>query len=88
MADVGNPKTPAPLKEYPKYIAHFLLKFFAPLALANIFMHCKYLWPNYDQIAAYGCTTIAIHWFQPLVVGCQSIVIVDIGIKEKYRIQY
>ena len=50
--------------------------------------HCKYLRPNYDQIAAYGCTTTAIPWFQPLVVGCQSIFIVDIGIKEKYRIQY
>ena len=51
-------------------------------------MHCKYLRPNYDQIAAYGRTTTVIPWFQPLVVGCQSIFIVDIGIKEKYRIQY
>ena len=30
----------------------------------------------------------AIPWFQPLVVGCQSRFIVDIGIKEKYRIQW
>ena len=51
-------------------------------------LHCKYLRPNYDQIAAYGRTTTVIPWFQPLVVGCQSIFIVDIGIKEKYRIQY
>ena len=51
-------------------------------------LHCKYLQPNYDQIAAYGRTTTDIPWFQPLVVGCQSIFIVDIGIKEKYRIQY
>ena len=51
-------------------------------------VHCKYLRPNYDQIAAYGRTTTVIPWFQPLVVGCQSIFIVDIGIKEKYRIQY
>jgi hypothetical protein len=51
-------------------------------------MHCKYLRPNYDQIAAYGRTTTVIPWVQPLVVGCQSIFIVDIGIKEKYRIQY
>jgi hypothetical protein len=51
-------------------------------------IHCKYLRPNYDQIAAYGRTTTVIPWFQPLVVGCQSIFIVDIGIKEKYRIQY
>ena len=28
-----------------------------------------------------------IPWFQPLVVVCQSRFIVDIGIKEKYRIQ-
>jgi hypothetical protein len=30
----------------------------------------------------------AIPWFQPLVVGCQSRFIVDIGIKKKYRIQW
>ena len=42
----------------------------------------------YNQILAYGRTTTAIPWFQPLVVGCQSIFIVDIGIKEKYKIQY
>ena len=30
-------------------------------------VHCKYLRPNYDQIAAYGCTTTAIPWFRPLV---------------------
>ena len=29
-----------------------------------------------------------IPWFQPLVVVCQSRFIVDIGIKEKYRIQW
>ena len=29
-------------------------------------LHCKYLQPNYDQIAAYGGTTTAIPWFQPL----------------------
>ena len=40
-----------------------------------------------NQIAAYGCTTTVIPWFQPLVAGCQSIFIADIGIKEKYRIQ-
>ena len=50
-------------------------------------VHCKYLRLNYHQIAAYGHTTTTIPWFQPLVVGCQSIFIVDIGIKEKYRIQ-
>ena len=44
-------------------------------------LHCKYLQPNYDQIAANGRITTAIPWFQPLVVGCQSIFIVDIGIK-------
>jgi hypothetical protein len=54
----------------------------------TVHIHCKYLRPNYDQIAAYGRTTTVIPWFQPLVVGCQSIFIVDIGIKEKYRIQY
>ena len=27
--------------------------------------HCKYLGPNYDQIAAYGRTTTAIPWFFP-----------------------
>jgi hypothetical protein len=26
-------------------------------------LHCKYLRRNYDQIAAYGRTTTAIHWF-------------------------
>ena len=52
----------------------------------HTFSHCKYLRPNYDQIAAYGRTTTAIPWFQPLA-GCQSIFIVYIGIKEKYRIR-
>ena len=42
-------------------------------------LHCKYLRPNYNQIAAYGRTTTAIPWFQPLVVGCQSMFIVDIA---------
>jgi hypothetical protein len=48
----------------------------------NLTLHCKYLRPNYNQIAAYGCTTTAIPWFQPLVVGCQSIFIVDIVSKK------
>jgi hypothetical protein len=65
-----------------------LLLSFSEPQLADEAIHCKYLRPNYDQIAAYGCTTTVISWFQPLVVGCQSIFIVDIGIKEKYRIQY
>ena len=50
------------------------------------FIHCNYLRLNSDQIAAYGRTTTAIPW--PLVVGCQSIFMVDIGIKEKYRKEY
>jgi hypothetical protein len=43
----------------------------------------------YNQIAAYGRTTTAIPWFQPLVVGCQSIFIVDIvDIVSKKSMEY
>ena len=45
-------------------------------------LHCKYIRPNYDGITAYHRTTTTIHWFQPLVVGCQIGFIVDIAINE------
>ena len=51
-------------------------------AVCTLHIHCKYIRPNYDGITAYHRTTTTIHWFQPLVVGCQIGVIVDIGIKE------
>ena len=50
--------------------------------------HNKFFLPNYDQFAGYEGTTTVINWFQPLVIGCQSIFIVDIGNKEIYKIQY
>ena len=56
--------------------------------------HCKYIDRRYYDILScliYHSNLVVpsttIPWFQPLVVVCQSRFIVDIGIKETYRIQ-
>ena len=61
---------------------------------AGIKLHCKYIDRRYYDILScliYHSNLVVIciadGRFQPLVVVCQSRFIVDIGIKEKYRIQ-
>ena len=65
---------------------HLINNYVLKLQTFSVLVHCKYLQLSYNQIAAYGRTTTVIPLFRPLVVGPKFIV--DIGIKEKYRIQY